>query len=173
MDRLEKIRNAVKAKEEKEKQEALEALKKEESLFDKVKSLFPRVKELCKLIRELDKNKLLEEHDDSRNYGKDLFTDGWTHKIGFSYVYDLSTWQNLGYEYYGLFSWKEKDNQYTTRVGAIGTKGGGGCHYNVALTEDGRVLFNGDDYKSAVEWIIKDFDKFEKKVFDFINNLEG
>lgn len=173
MDRLEKIRNAVKVKEEKEKQEALKASRKEESLFDKLKSLLPRVQELCKLIRELDKNKLLKEHEDSRNYGKDFFTDGLTHTIGFSYVYDLSTWLDLGYEYYGLFSWVEKDNQYTPRVGAIGVEGGGCCRYNVVLTEDGKILYNGDEYISAMELIVKDFDKFEKKVFDFIDNLEG
>ena len=174
MDRLEKIRNAVKAKEEKEKQEALEASQKENNLFDKLKSLLPRVQELCKLIRELDKNKLLKEHESANNYGKDFFTDGISHRIGFSYVHNASTWLDLGYEHLGLFSWDDgKDNHNKPRVGAIGSEGGGWSNYNVVLTEDGKVLYNGKDYISTMEWIVKDFDKFEKRVFDFIDNLEG
>ena len=173
MDRLEKIKNAAKVKEEKEQQEALKAWQEKESLFNKVRGLLPRVQELCKLIRELDKNKLLKTHEDSRDYGKDFFTDGLSHRIGFSYVWDLPTWLNIGYEHCGLFCWNEKDNQNSPRVGAIGSKGGGACDYNVVLTEDGRLLYNGSEYMRAMEWIVKDFDKFEKRVFDFIDNLEG
>ena len=172
MDRLEKIKNVAETKREKERQEVLKASQERENLFNKVRSLLPRVQELCKLIRELDKNQLLKTHDDSRDYGKDFFTDGLTHKIGFSYVWNLPTWLNIGYEHYGLFSWNEKNNQGSPRIGAIGSQGGGGCYYNVALTEDGKLLYNGGEYACAMEWLVKGFDNFEKRVFDFIDNLE-
>lgn len=155
---LEKLACYGKAKLQKEVKEINEKLREYETLKSKIEGLFDRIIDLYYIV---DKTAELRIKNAS------LFTDGIDHNIGF-YVGDFV----IG------FLLCDKNACYKPSV-KFGIKGGGCEGGDIEINPFERTIdYSQPDYLSfnsiyKLKKIIKGFDDYEKKVYDFVENLKA
>ena len=162
-DRLNKIAN--KGREIVDAQKA-EQLRKEEIIncyARHIKNIAPRIKELMKVGHALLNNNLAfgKQTKALIGYDEEFITNGITHKLGFFFQFARDNSPLLG----------------------IGIKGGGCCGQDLAVDENGDMVvkidphyhsyryFGFDDYCGKCEQFLDDFNDFEKRVYEYIDNL--
>lgn len=155
---LEKLACYGKAKLQKEVNEANEKLREYEALKSKIEGLFDRIIDLYYIV---DKTAELRIKNAS------LFTDGIDHNLGF-YVEDFV----IG------FLLCDKNACYKPSF-KFGIKGGGCDGGDIEINPFERTIdYSRPDYLSfnsisKLKKIVKDFDAYEKKVYDFVENLKA
>lgn len=155
---LEKLVYYSEAKLQKEAQEENEKLREYEALKSKIETLFDRIIDLYYIV---DKTAEL------RIKNGFLFTDGIDHNLGF-YVEAFV----IG------FLLCDKEACYKPSV-KFGIKGGGCEGGDIEINPFERTIdYSRSDYLSfnsihKLERIVSEFDAYEKKVYDFVENLNA
>lgn len=129
-----------------------------------IKALAPRVAELIAIAIELMKNDIplgVRKSSITGTPKDDLVTDGIDHKLGFYFSYEGGK----------------------TRFVGVGISGGGCDGRDIAVNENGTMVkhpdpyyqsyryFGYNDYCDKCSRFLKNFDDFEKRVNDFVDNL--
>ena len=163
LERLNKISAKAQRIAEAENNEQLKKLETIEYYKNAIKSLSPRLTELIKIGDALLENSILfgKRKEATIGYDEEFITNGITHKLGFYFKYS-------------------KDN--SPLIG-IGIKGGGCCGNDLAVNEEGDMVvkidphfhsymyFGYNDYCNKCKQFLKDFDEFEKRVYEYVDNL--
>ena len=128
-----------------------------------IKALAPRVAELMTIAIELMNNNipLGKKTKGSIGYKEEFVTEGINHRLGFYFTY-------------------ENRKKYLVGVGIIG----GGCDgLDIAVNENGTMVKHPDPYYQSCQYFgyndycnkcsrfLKNFDDFEKRVNDYVDNL--
>ena len=165
MNRIEKIRAKRQALDAQAKSEQERKEQTVKFYTNRLKQLAPRINELMRLAGELLKNDIPLGRRQEQHFGyqDEFVTEGIYHRLGF-YI-------------------KYKDG-YNYLIG-IGIEGGGCCGNDLVVDNNGTITENPIDEKHA-RWyynkayedfchkcqeFLGGFDKFEKKVFDYVDNL--
>ena len=129
-----------------------------------IKALAPRIKQLMEIAVALLKNNIpLGKRGTTitGSYDDAFETDGIHHGLGFFFRYES------GYKY----------------IVGIGIKGGGCCGRNLAINENGIMVYRPDPYYQSYQYFgyndycnkcktfLQKFDDFEKNVNDYVDNL--
>lgn len=131
-------------------------------LANGIKALTPRIKELITVgVALLANNIPFGKVGGRLGEDEEFITNGITHKLGFFFKY-------------------AKDN---SPLLGIGIKGGGCDGHDLAVNADGEVIININPYAKVYNYdgyydycrkykqFIKDFDEFESKVYQYVENL--
>lgn len=146
--------------------EQTKQLKKAETIAkyeQDIKALASRISQLIDIAVALRQNDipLGAKEKDIIGYKESLKTDGWAHKLGFFYEY-----RNGEEHFYG-----------------IGIRGGGCCGGDLAVDADGYMIKRINPYYSSYQYdgyydycnkckqFLNDFDAFEKRVYEYVDNL--
>lgn len=161
-DRINKIAERRNILDAQQKDIDCEKAKTIANLENGIKMLVPRIKELIAVAEALLENNIPFGKAATRWDEDDEFiTNGITHKLGFFFKY-------------------AKDN---SPLLGIGIKGGGCDGHDLAVNADGEFVINIDPYAKGYNYdgyydycrkykqFIKDFDEFEKKVYQYVDNL--
>ena len=159
LERLNKISAKAQQIAEEENNEQLKKLEAIEYCKNAIKALAPRLTELMQIGDALIKNGI--SFGKRTGYYEEFITNGLSHRLGFYFKYS-------------------KDN--SPLIG-IGIKGGGCCGRNLAVNEKGDMVVKIDpnyhsykysgfnDYCNKCKQFLKDFDSFEKRVYEYVDNL--
>jgi hypothetical protein len=173
MDRLEKIRA-------KRAELDADAMKKVNQMMENItlqtsniKALESRIKEIMVVADEMVKNKIRfggawihlgMEHGD-------IFeTNGITHQLGFIFEYQKG---------------RGRDFPYRLSVVGIGIQGGGCDYQDIVVDRNGDIIKNPlnhvigcwtqlnayNDFCNKTSRFLKEFDEFERKFYDYVDNL--
>lgn len=134
------------------------------ALLTKVESFAPRMRELMKVARSLRANWIpLGKYNSYHRTAPRFVSDGIEHRVGF--IVDSNP-----------FWYQEKLNP----VG-FGIIGGGACGNDIQFNEDGKLCEvyrdNGmpgpwtDGDIRHLERFVKEFDEFERKFYEYVDNL--
>lgn len=164
MNRIEKIRAKRQALDAQAKSEQERKEQNVKFYTNQLKNLAPRINELMSLARELLKNDIpLGKRIKDIVYKDEFVTEGIYHKLGFYIKYE---------------------NGFSYLIG-VGIKGGGCRGNDLAVDSNGTIIENPLDERS-IRWhddsayvdfcgkcreFLGGFDEFEKKVFDYVDNL--
>ena len=131
-------------------------------LANGIKALTPRIKELITVgVALLANNIPFGKVSGGWEAHEEFITNGITHELGFFFKF-------------------AKDN---SPLLGIGIKGGGCDGHDLAVNADGEFVININPYKKGYNYdgyydycrkykqFIKDFDEFEKKVYQYVDNL--
>jgi len=159
-ERLKKIQNKgaqIVAEAQSEEERKNEIVKKYEQ---DIKALAPRIANLIAIAIELCKNNIpLGKREKAViGYDEEFETNGITHKLGFYF----------------------SGERYLV---GVGIEGGGCCGLDLAVNENGTMVkhpdpyyqsyqyFGYNDYCRKCEGFLKNFDEFEKRVNEYVDNL--
>lgn len=161
-DRINKIterRNILDAQ-----QRAIECgkIKTIDDLANGIKALTPRIKELITVgVALLSNNISFGKRVGRWGQDEEFITNGITHELGFFFKF-------------------AKDN---SPLLGIGIKGGGCDGHDLAVNAEGEVIININPYAKVYQYdgyydycrkykqFIRDFDEFENKVYQYVENL--
>lgn len=131
-------------------------------LANGIRALTPRIKELMTVGMALLTNHIpFGRVGGFLNNDEEFITNGITHELGF-------------------FFERAKDN---SPLLGIGIEGGGCCGHDLVVNAEGEFVKNIDPYAKGYNYngyydycikykqFIKDFDEFEKKVYQYVDNL--
>lgn len=165
MNRIEKIRAKRQALDAQAKSEQERKEQTVKFYTNRLKQFAPRINELMQLAMELLKNDipLGKRYKDLVFYKDEFVTEGIHHRLGFYFKYENGRRYLLG----------------------IGIEGGGCCGHDLAVNTNGTIIKNPldiiigcRDYEKAYtdfcgkcQDFLEEFDEFEKKVFDYVDNL--
>lgn len=129
------------------------------------KNLAPRISDLIKICTCLLENNISIgiRTKDIIGYNEEFVTDGVRHGLGFYFRYNNGTRTLIG----------------------IGIEGGGACGHDLAVDENGNIVVNPlnkviglwtyddayNDFYRKCQRFFEYFDSFEKRVFDYVDNL--
>lgn len=131
------------------------------NLENGIKALAPRIKELIAVAEALLENNIPFGRVSGWDNDEEFITNGITHELGFFFKYGKDNSPLLG----------------------IGIKGGGCDGHDLAVNAEGEFVKNIDpykkgynyngyyDYRSKYKKFINDFDEFENKVYQYVDNL--
>lgn len=132
------------------------------NLENGIKSLAPRIKELIAVGEALLENNIpFGKKIGVWKADEEFITDGINHELGFFFEYGKDDSPLLG----------------------IGIEGGGCDGHDLVINANGEFVKNIDpykkgynydgyyDYRSKYKKFIKDFDEFENKVYQYVDNL--
>ena len=162
-ERLNKISAKAQQIAEAENNEQLKKLETIEYYKNAIKSLASRLAELIKIGDALIENGISfgKRTKAIIGYDEEFITNGITHKLGFYFKYS-------------------KDN--SPMIG-IGIKGGGCCGRDLAVNKEGDMVvkidphyhsymyFGFNDYCNKCKQFLENFDEFEKRVYEYVDNL--
>ena len=161
-DRINKIAERRNILDAQERAIECEKIKTIGDLANGIKALTPRIKELITVGVALLTNHIpFGKVSGGWEAYEEFITNGITHKLGFFFKYGKDNSPLLG----------------------IGIKGGGCDGHDLAVNADGEFVINIDPYAKVYRYdgyydycrkcrqFIKDFDEFEKKVYQYIDNL--
>ena len=158
-ERLQKIREVSKQINELEKQKEMEFNQlKDYFINEKFKPYAERISALMEVANELIENRIILGKYIDRNESPEFISEAISHELGFIP------------KHYDFF------NPLDVSIYAIGFKGGG-CHgYDFAINEDGVVVScNAEELTMENEFrakkFVKEFDKFERKFYEYVDNL--
>ena len=134
------------------------------ALLTKVESFAPRMRELMKVARSLRANRIpLGKYNSYRQTAPEFVSDGIDHRVGFI-VNSNPFW-----------------NQSTLNPVGFGVIGGGACGNDVQFNEDGKLCEVYKDNGMPGPWTDGDirnlerfvggFDEFERKFYEYVDNL--
>ena len=173
MDRLEKIR----AKRASLDAEALAREEKKAKAIahctSAIKRLATRLTAMMVLADEMVKNRISfggTNYIHGLSFGDNFETNGITHNIGFVFEYPKG---------------RGMDINYRMRVIGIGIEGGGCCGNDIVIDRNGDIVINPldhvigcwtkenafHDFSNKVTQFLNGFDEFEKKFYDYVDNL--
>lgn len=162
-ERLKKIQNkgaqiiAEAQSEEERKKEIIEKYEQD------IKALAPRIAELIAIAVELNKNNIPfgKKTKDIIGYKEEFVTEGINHRLGFYFTYENSKKYLVG----------------------VGISGGGCCGRDLAVNEYGKMVKHPNPYYQSYQYygftdyckkcrqFLENFDDFEKRVNDYVDNL--
>lgn len=156
-NRIDKIRAYVKERDQKKMSEAKVIETQAESLQKKLRALAPRISELIRIGYELIRNDIpLGKWTGYTDNSGELVSNTISHRVGFI-------------PFKGILS--------------IGQMGGGACGKHLILDNDGNLWSGGFSANACVmhtsddQFIVKatefldKFDEFERKTFEYVDNL--
>ena len=173
MDRLERIKAARAAMDAKAIAEIQKKNDKVARLTNAIKALSGRLAEMMKVADCMVENRMSfggTWYSCGMAYGDFFETNGIKHGIGFVFQYESGRGRNVN-----------------NRVGVIGIgiEGGGCCGNDIVIDRDGDIIKNPldhvigcwtkenayYDFCSKANEFLKGFNEFEKKFYDYVDNL--
>ena len=172
MDRLERIKAARAAMDAQAIAEMQKKSDKVARLTNAIKGLSGRLGEMMKVADCMVANRMSfggTWYTLGMPHGDNFETNGIKHGIGFVFDYTRG--------------WRDKNNRIA--VVGIGIEGGGCCGNDIIIDRDGDIIKNPldhvigcwtkenayFDFCSKAAEFLKGFDEFEKKFYDYVDNL--
>ena len=173
MDRIEKIR-AKRASMDAEADAKVQAMNDNVARYTKaIKGLKNRLNEMFKVADEMVKERIRfggANYSHGMEFGDVFETNGISHNLGFVFEYEKG--------------WGRSFSHRVSVIG-IGIEGGGCCGSDLVIDRNGDIIDNPIDkvigcwtkenayfdYCKKVERFLNGFDAFEKRFYDYIDNL--
>ena len=175
MDRLERIRAKRASLDAEALEKHLQMNNKVFTLANEIKGLESRLGEMFKVADEMVKQRISfggTHYHLGMDFGDNFETNGIDHNIGFVFKYE----EGRG---------RSTNLKYRLGVIGIGIEGGGCCGNDLVIDRNGEIIVNPlnrvigcwtkenayFDYCDKVERFLNGFDAFEKRFYDYIDNL--